>query len=214
MNHKNRFIAILISVDSNFPLTAWDRLLPHATLAYSSLYGNIDDNRVVKNTAAGKWTSFATYERISCLKITGAIQSSSLPLCQNVNSWKWISPPRTTLKNAKDMFLMLKTPEGKQSNRSITQTCSAGKIIRCATSQGRHYYAMHQCHTSDCGSISPHQCCTEWPNCSGQTIQSSHRLTQTNGYTPCGRRQAHIDKTFANKFGCCSTILSKHRKPN
>ena len=85
---KTNLIGILSSMDSNFPVTLWDRLILHATfiiillrslhiplvlLAYSLLYGNFDYNRVriapagtkvVAYTAADKQTSFAPYGRV------------------------------------------------------------------------------------------------------------------------------------------------------
>jgi hypothetical protein len=85
---KNHFVAILCTVDSRFPLSEWDRLLPQAELtinllrssrihpslsAYASLHGNFDFNRtpvappgtrIVAHVAADTRTSFGQHGKV------------------------------------------------------------------------------------------------------------------------------------------------------
>jgi hypothetical protein len=85
---KNHFISILCSVDSNFPMNEWDRLLPqtiitlnllcssriHPSLsAHASLFGNYDFNRVpmadpgtkiVAHVAADARTTFGQHGKV------------------------------------------------------------------------------------------------------------------------------------------------------
>jgi hypothetical protein len=85
---KNHFVSILCTVDSQFPLSEWDRLLPQATLtlnllrssrihpslsAYASMFGNFDYNRtplappgtkVVAHTPATTRTSFGQHGKV------------------------------------------------------------------------------------------------------------------------------------------------------
>lgn len=85
---KNHFVSILCTVDSRFPMSEWDRLLPQAELtlnllrssrihpslsAYASLHGNFDFNRtpiappgtkVVAHMAADTRTSFGQHGKV------------------------------------------------------------------------------------------------------------------------------------------------------
>jgi hypothetical protein len=85
---KNHFVAILCTVDSKFPLSEWDRLLPQATLtlnllrssrihpslsAHASLFGNFDFNRtplappgtrIVAHVSADTRTTFGQHGKV------------------------------------------------------------------------------------------------------------------------------------------------------
>ena len=85
---KNHFVSILCTVDSNFPLSEWDRLLPQAILtlnllrssrvhptlsAHASLFGNFDYNRtplaplgtkIVAHVAADSRTTFGQHGKV------------------------------------------------------------------------------------------------------------------------------------------------------
>ena len=85
---KNHFVSILCTVDSQFPLSEWDRLLPQATLtlnllrssrihpslsAHASMFGQFDYNRtplappgtkIVAHLAAASRTSFGQHGKV------------------------------------------------------------------------------------------------------------------------------------------------------
>ena len=85
---KNHFVSILCTVDSQFPLSEWDRLLPQATLtlnllrssrihpslsAHASMFGQFDYNRtplappgtrIVAHVAAENRTSFGQHGKV------------------------------------------------------------------------------------------------------------------------------------------------------